>query len=488
MAVNTESSRHCPTTRMVSYSVGEGANSLVMNSIFAYAMIFYTDALGLNAIWAGWAMAAATIWDAITDPVMGHITDNTKSRFGKRHPYIFWGAVGMLISYYFLWDVPGVFKASNFSLFWYLMVVNLLLRTFITVFGIPFTALGFEICTDYAGRVKLQGIRNAVNMLANVLGPAMAWSIFFSNDTETQRAAAIESNYINMSMTFVIAAAACVIFVLWATRKYIRDSRNDLIEGNNLKGFLRDIKEIILDPNPRFVFAFLGIAVIGVALVSSLQMYLYEHFMRFAGWEKSIAHGGTMAACGLGGLFAGYVAGKVDKKRTVKYGVLLGVTSNFFLALMFLPGILKPGQTLTLGELELPLSFIVFTIPHALYWFGGGMIFPVATSMIADVSEMYELKTGINKDGAYAAIFSLAFKIAMSISMLVSGYVLVWIGFEEGIGVVQSKQTIWNLCFVTLIIGPIVSITALALIKFYPVTKDVLESYRKEKTIVIIKI
>lgn len=481
MAVTTEVSRQCPISRMVSYSVGEGANSLVMNSIFAYAMLFYTDALGLNAIWAGWAMAAATIWDGVTDPVMGHITDNTRSRFGRRHPYILCGGLLMLVSYYFLWQVPDVFKGSQLSLFWYLCILNILLRTAITIFGIPYTALGFEICTDYAGRVKLQGIRNAMGMLANFLGPGLAWTIFFSGNTETQRATSAQGNYVNMATVFTIATLVCILFVLSATFRYIRDSRGAKTEGNDIRGFFRDMKEIILDKNPRFVFAFLIIAVLGVALVSALQMYLYEHFMRFEGWEKSVAHGGTMVASGLGGLFAGYVAGRMDKKRTVALGVVFSVCCNVVIGILFLPGIIKPSQTVELGGFNFPLAFAVFTIPHALYWFGNGMIFPVATSMIADVSEMYELKTGINKDGAYAAIFSLAFKFAMSISMLVSGYVLVWTGFEQGVGVVQSEQAVWNLCFVTVVIGPLISLTALALVKFYPVTREVLEKYRSEK-------
>ncbi|MGB6032079.1 MAG: MFS transporter [Bacteroidota bacterium] len=83
----------CSRSQMISYSVGECANSLLMNSLLGFAMLYYTDALGLKHSLAGIAMAVAVFWDAVTDPVMGHITDNTRSRFGRGTPISFSGAL-----------------------------------------------------------------------------------------------------------------------------------------------------------------------------------------------------------------------------------------------------------------------------------------------------------------------------------------------------------------------------------------------------------
>ena len=130
---------HLPSrSQMVSYSVGECANSLLMNSLFGFAMLYYTDALGLKHSLAGIAMAVAVFWDAVTDPVMGHITDNTRSRFGRRHPHILLGGVAVTVTFIFLWYVPNVFRSSSETLFWYLVVINLLQRTAVTVFVIPY--------------------------------------------------------------------------------------------------------------------------------------------------------------------------------------------------------------------------------------------------------------------------------------------------------------------------------------------------------------
>ncbi len=470
----------CSRSSMVSYSVGEGANSLIMNSLFGFAMLYYTDALGLPHARAGIAMALAVFWDAITDPVMGHITDNTRSRFGRRHPYILLGGLGAVATYVFLWHVPDLFKADVELLFWYLVGINLLQRTTITVMYIPYTALGFEMCTDYRGRVRLQGIRSAMNMLANVLGPGLAWSIFFANN-DVVRATSVEENYLLMGMSFAAVSLLCILAVVVLTRKYIRDSRTMAREANGVAGFFRDMKEIVSDSYPRYVFGFIALVTVGIALVSSLQMYLYEHFMKFGGIEKSVVHGGSMVGFGVGALIASLLTRRFDKKGAVILAGSISVGSNFLLAALFLPAILSPGQTVTVFSTVIPYAFIIFAVFHALYWMGNGVLFPTATSMMADVSEINEIKTGINKDGAYAAVFSFAQKCAISLGVLISGYSLTLIGFEPGKEIAQSAATLWRLCAVTLLAGPVISLISLGLIRLYPVDGRVLTSLRSGK-------
>ena len=470
----------CSRSSMISYSVGECANSLIMNSLFGFAMLYYTDALGLKHADAGIAMALAVFWDAITDPVMGHISDNTKSRFGRRHPHMLWGGLATIATYVFLWYVPTLFKSNLEMLFWYLVVINLLQRTAITVFYVPFVALGFEICSDYRGRVTLQGIRSAMNMLANVLGPGLAWVIFFSNNT-TVRATSVENNYLTMGMCFALFSLVCILAVIWLTRKYIRDSRQMTVAGNSFRALFNNMGEIVADPYPRYVFAFIVVVTIGIALVSSLQMYLYEHFMRFGGVEKTIAHGGSMVGFGIGSLIASYLTRRFDKKGGVYFGGFLSIGCNFLLAALFLTGVLVPGQSTTLFSLTIPYAFILFALFHALYWLGNGVIFPTATSMMADVTEINGIRTGISKDGAYAGVFSFAQKCAISLSVLVSGYSLTLIGFEPGKEIVQSPETVWRLCAVTLLVGPVISLASLALIHRYPVTNELIANVRAGK-------
>ena len=92
----------CTTGSMFTYSLGECANSLAMNGIFGFAMLFYTKSLGLDPTWAGLAMSVSVFWEAVTEPVMGHISDNTCSSWGRRHPYMLIGGLLMALCSYLI--------------------------------------------------------------------------------------------------------------------------------------------------------------------------------------------------------------------------------------------------------------------------------------------------------------------------------------------------------------------------------------------------
>lgn len=471
--------RRCSTFDMIKYSLGECSNSLILNSLFGFAMMYYTDALGLKPFLAGLAMALSTVWDAISDPVMGHISDNTRSRFGRRYLYTSLGGIAMVVIFFFLWWVPDVFLSSNMKLFWYLTVLNILLRTAFTVFFVPYIALGFEICTDYTGRTKLQGIRTSLSMAANLGGPALAWAIFFNNN-EVVRATGVAANYIKMGSYFALAAIVFILLVNIFTFKYIKDSRGIKLTGNNLKGFLVDMKEIIIDKYSRWVFGYVFVVMLGIVLVSSFQMYFYEHFMKLSGTAKSICHGGTMVGMGIGALLASPLVRRFDKKKAVYVAVVWSFFCNVLLAALFLPGILKPGQVLSLGEYGFPITFVVFTFFHALYWLGNGIMMPIATSMMADISEIHEIETGVNKDGGYSAMFSLALKLSGAVSTFIFGLCLTVIGFIAGKNMVQTDEFLIRLCAITLLAGPIVSLAALFFMKKYPVNSVFIENLHSQ--------
>lgn len=464
----------CTTSEMVKYSLGACSESLIMNSFFGFAMLYYTKPLGLSPEYAAWAAFVAGIWDAVTDPVMGHISDNTRSRFGKRYPYMVFGGISMVISFFFIWYVPDFFKSGMILLFWYLVVMNLLLRTTFTVFIVPYTALSFEICSDYTDRSKIQGIRSAMNMAANLLGPALAHMLFFSKDTEAVRANCVAQNYVNMGMVFTIASVVFIGLMLFYTRKYISDSRHDNIHGNKLMAFIRDFRGIVFDKYPRWVFLFIFFVLLGVVMVSNLQMYVFEDFMQFSGQQKSIAHGATMVGMALGSLFGPILVRHFDKKGSICIGVIWSVFCDGILGLCFLTSILSPGQTLG----KIPLAFLIFSFFHGAYWFGNGVMIPISISMMADVSEIHRLQSGINKDGSYAAMYSLATKASISLGLLISGYCLAWVGFKSGSEAIQTVDVSWRICALTLVAGPSISLIALMLILKYPVNKMFLEMMR----------
>jgi GPH family glycoside/pentoside/hexuronide:cation symporter len=473
----------CSTGSMLSYSLGECANSLVMNGIFGFAMLFYTKSLGLDPTWAGLAMSVSVFWEAITEPVMGHISDNTRSRWGRRHPYILVGGLLMAVCSYLIWTVPDFCRGSQMGIFWYLVGMNLLLRTGLTMFFIPYMALGFEMCTDYQGRSRLQGIRQIFNMAANFAGPAMAWVFFFGGKGNTQ-ATAIEANYHHMGATFAGATAVFVVLVCILTFRWREDTSHAPRASDHgwFREFFLEMKTILADPNPRWVFAFIFIVCVGMVIVSSLQMFVYDDFMGFPAWQKSIAHGSTMIGMALGALVSMGLTRRFDKKGAVLLGGAISITGNLMLAALFLTGIIKPDSTLTLGGVTFPLALILFVIFHASYWFGNGIMLPVSTAMMADVSEVRRLKSGEVKDGGYSSVFSLAMRMAISFSLIVAGWCLSGIGYQvpkDGEAVTQTPEAIWKLGMVTFVIGAAICLVSLLAIRLYPITRERMEALRK---------
>jgi GPH family glycoside/pentoside/hexuronide:cation symporter len=468
-------------TDICCYSSGEGVNSLIMNTIFGFAMIYFTEALGMDYRWAGLALGIATFWDAITDPLMGHITDNTRSRFGRRHPYLLIGGIGVAVSFYFFWAVPHSFR-DPISLFCYLVLVNIILRTGITVFMVSHMALGFEICTDYNQRTTLQSVRNIFNMIVNLAGPAMAWTLFFKDSGDVE-STSVPSNYVKMGAIFAVAAVVFTIIVTFSTRKYAVDSRdNPEIQGNGFRDFIKDFKEIISDPYPRTVFIFMIIVLVGIVLMCSLQIYLYVYFMKFSSGQKSIVHGSSMVGSALGALAASLLVRRFDKRPAIITGVVVSIICNVCLLLMFVLDLVPRDCVYNIswaGGLTIPISMLLFMIFHASYHGGNGILFPVANSMMADISEVNKHRTGILKDGAYAAMLSFVTKVAITIGMVFSGFCLDWAGFVSG-SETQSPEAIRNIAIIAFTSGIIIPVIALLSIVRYPVTRNFMQKLREE--------
>ncbi|MHC4727043.1 MAG: MFS transporter, partial [Planctomycetota bacterium] len=456
-----------PVSSTIAYATGDGAYSLTMNGIWAFSMLFYTQAMGLDYKLAGLALSVSVFWDAITDPLMGHISDNTRSRFGRRHPYILIGGFFLALSFYYLWAIPQAFRQDNI-LFWYLLVINIAIRTAITVYYVPYLALGFEICKDYHGRTKLQSARWIANMVANLLGPALAWTLFFK-DTGDIEPTNIVANYLDMGTVFAIATFCIVLVVTFTTRKHIVDSSRIPGMKNDLKSFYSDIKEILKDKYSLIIYAFFAVVTQAHVLVASLQMYLYIYYMQFSAGQKTIAHSGTMIGFAIGSLLSPLIEKRLDKKPTVIAGALVCIIGNLALAAIFLPGFFG-SATFSILNIQVSVSFVVFVFFHAVYWSGNGIMVPMIFSMVADTSEINRYHTGVLKDGSYSAMFSFLMKAATSIGLFTTGYCLDWIGFVSG-GETQTPEAIFHLAVATFASGIIFSFFAMLIITRYPVNR-----------------
>lgn len=471
--MTTTALRPTPLFKLLGYALGEGAVSITMNGIANFAMLYYTQVLGLGPAYAGLALSITLFWDAVTDPVMGHLTDNTRSRFGRRHPYLLLGGIALAVCFYLLWVLPPQFS-TPVAIFWCVLLINLAVRTAVTVFVVPYTALGFEICPEYADRSRLQGIRYSFNMLVNLVFGAFAWTLFFKDQTNEVGGridgATILENYLTMGSVLSFATIVLIVLCTTATWSYAKDNRHQQVSGNSIKAFGRDMAGIFKDRLAWLVFGFFAFAQLGMMLTAQIQMFTYVFYMEFTEVQKTGVHGAGMVAFALGSLALSRLNRYFDKRPIGFAGIALCVTGGVSLLLVFTTGALEPGTEIVFFGHTLPLSAIVFGLLQSMWWGGCGILVPLAVSMIADVSDINRRRSGILKDGSYAAVFSFCFKAAAAVGMFITGRLVEWSGFVSG-AEEQTAVAVRNISTLTFLCGPVAVLISLVILWRYPIDR-----------------
>ena len=157
-----------PFPRMIAYGLGGFTNNLLA-AASGGMMVVLNLGYGMNPALVGLLSAIPRFTDAATDPVMGYISDNTRSRWGRRRPYIFVGAILAGLSFAVLWQLPHI--AGEGLLFAVFLAGSLLFFLGYTIFATPWVALGYELTPDYHERTRLMGVQNFVSNIAFVIGP-----------------------------------------------------------------------------------------------------------------------------------------------------------------------------------------------------------------------------------------------------------------------------------------------------------------------------
>lgn len=466
--------------RIFGYAIGEGAMSITLNGIANFAMLYYTQVLGLGAKYAGLALSITLIWDAITDPVMGHISDNTRSRFGRRHPYVLIGGVVLSLFFFLLWLLPSKVDGPV-AVFWCVLLVNLLVRTAVTVFVVPYTALGFEICPEYGDRSRLQGIRFFFNQMINLVFGACAWVLFFKDGTAADGSridgTTIAENYLVMGAVLSFAVLLLILLCVFFTRGHARDNRHDTLEGNSKKAFVSDIADIFKDRLTWFVFGFFFFAQMSMLVTGQCQMFTYVHYMEFAELEKTCVHGAGMLGFALCSLSLSRLVIRFDKKQAGYIGIFLSMTGGLSLFGLFSGGVIAPKDTVMVAGHAVPLATILFGICQGCWWGGCGILVPLATSMIADLSEINQTRTGVLKDGSYASLFSFFTKASGSVGLFITGWLVELAGIVSG-AEQQAPEAVRNVSMMTFLCGPVVILFSFFVLRKYPVDRAYMKELR----------
>jgi GPH family glycoside/pentoside/hexuronide:cation symporter len=459
------------------YALGEGAFSVVMNGQSNFAMIFLTQILGLKPAWASFSMSIVILWDAIIDPPMGHISDHTRSRWGRRHPYILVGGCFTALFFFLFWSLPQLFSSAEWA-FLAVLAINLLIRTAIAVYSIPYMALGFDICPQYEARAKIQGYRFFLNQIVNFTFGAMAWSLFFQDqvgaDGQRIDGSLIASNYVVMGAVLASFSALIVAVCTFGTRRYAVDNRSQPAEHNSPAVFLKDFTSVLGDRLAARIFIFFAVAMLAIMLMAQVQMFVYIFYMKFTSIEKTAVHGAGMLAFAAGSLMLPAVVARLDKKRTAYLAVFLSVSGGLGLLAIFTGGLLVPQQRMVLLSHTIPVATMAFAFCQMCWWGGCGLLAPLVSSMVADVAAIRQQRTGESKNAIYASVFAFSTKAAQAVGMLLCGTIIQLSGIISG-SAQQTPEAVRNISVMMFTCSPAVMLMALLILQKYPVSRDYMQ-------------
>jgi GPH family glycoside/pentoside/hexuronide:cation symporter len=213
-------------------------------------------------------------------------------------------------------------------------------------------------------------------------------------------------------------------------------------------------------------------------MTSQIQMFTYVLYMEFTETQKTAVHGAGMIAFALGSLSLVRLSRRYDKKPCGYAAGAVCVAGGLGLLLVFGTGWLDRGAVLNVGGATIPLAVIVFGLLQSLWWGGCGMLVPLATSMIADIADLDHRRTGVLKDGSYAAVFSFVVKAAAAAGMFFTGRLVDWSGFVAG-AETQTPAALQNIAIMTFISGPLAVLAALFVLRHYPVNRAYMDSHQE---------
>lgn len=450
-----------PIFQKAIYSIGALVNSIQAAAIGAMVIVLNLG-LGVNPALVGLVGFIPRIIDAILDPIVGYTSDNTRTRYGRRRPFIFFGAIAAGILYAAMFQLykghPEMFYVVYFLGFQILFFIGL------TCYSIPWIALGYEMTPDYHERTRLQGYANFVAQIAWVLAP---WFFKIMNNKN------FFADIVHGARTLSILIGAFIIIGGVLPAIFNKEHFGNLPRPEREKGILNTMKDFFKGVAITFKckpFVKLCAATFlifnGFMLASAFSAYVIFFYV-YGGSESLDAayqNGGTLlgwfgsisAVCTFCVIFlVTWIATHIGKRKTFLIAISLSIIGYALKWIGY-----NPSQPYLL---LIAAPFIAF---------GLGSLFTVVNSMVADVCDYDELQTGTRREGMFGAIYWWMVKLGQAATSLISGFLLNASGFNIGLGLNQTANALLKMRIFDIGIPIVTSLVAIFIIMTFGISED----------------
>ena len=395
-------------------------------SAASFLVFFYNQVLGVPGSVVGLVFFAIALFDAVSDPVVGVLSDRTRSRLGRRHPYLLWATPPAVLCGIAIWMPPASLGTTGIAA--WLLVVLVTSRAFDTLIAVPYVALGAELTKDYLERTRLTTLRAATFNVGRAVSGALLLLFFLRPTAEYPNGQMNPEGYVQFAVFAGIASLAAMWSCAWGTRRSIPELSRPLAGPDGpgpIATVFREMRSALAMRDFRAIFGATISKHIAWGMSDALGLYVATFFWE-VGTEGLFLWGTAMFT----GLFTGFpiwrfLAGRFDKKPlyvagTAIYGVFFSV-----------PYLLKVAG---LFPSDPALSF-------ALYVFLTGFVahlglaapFILQPSMLGDLTDVDELATGKRREGVIFAAETFGWKALRGLGALSAGFIIDVVGLTQDV-------------------------------------------------------
>ncbi len=407
-----------PFGQKVAFGVGMLANQM-FPAVLGIFMVVLVQDLGFPGWMWGTIYFFPRIFDAFTDPVMGYISDNTKSKWGRRRQYVFWGSILMGLAFIIMWQLDrndGV--EYNFIFF---MIWAFIFYLGLTLFGVPYVAMGYEMSNDFHERTSIMAVAQWIGQWAWVIAPWF-WVIMYDNTLFESADVATRTLAVWVGLILMLCAMVPAVFIKSKSTLHENYSPLSLSTiGGSLKKIILGFKEAFaIKPFRQLCIAtFLVFNAFNTVASFSFFIIVYQLFNGDAGaagiWPTLFGSLGALGTTFLVIPIVTRLSKILGKKKAFIASQGISIIGYIMLWFLFIPG--KPYM-------------FIFALPF--FSFGIGSLFVLMMSMTADVIDMDEINTGLRREGTFGAIYWWMVKFGFAIAGGLSGVIMSSVGFVSG--------------------------------------------------------
>lgn len=460
----TVDSRRLGRATRWAFGIGALSSGLAGQAITVLALIFYNQVVGMSAAAVGLALMISLVFDAFWDPAIGLWSDRTRSRIGRRHPFMYASIIPAGLAFWTLWSPPaGMTDGANFA---WLLASLMAVRFFISLSEIPSTSLAPEMAPDYDARTSLIAGRYFWGVIGGVLASMLAFQGFLSD-----RVGGVThmAGYVKYGLTGGAIIAITVLISSLGTHReipHLTQAPDQPFSGRDL---LREVVSAFTNRN----FAAIMIAALfsgmNAGISGGLNVYFNLYFFELSTDQISLLVGPVLLASLVGVFVAPVCSRRWGKKPVVMVSFALAIfTSTMPIGLRLL-GIL-PGN-----DWPWLLTFLVVETFFATTLILIGLV--VSTSMLADVVEDNAARTSTRSEGLFFAANSVLSKAVTGLGTLVSGLMLTWIDFpvHAAPGAIDPAL-MHQLGYIYVPVGVMLSLISLYALSFFNIDRAVHEA------------